>query len=178
MAGRLPAPVATLTILWTVCKINFDIPNNSICPITYEIIDIMQGICKCNQCNNIFGYNAFNRWITEQARNCPLCRNTNIENKYYTVSGEHIGIGISIGTSNSNVIAPIRILEPYILPPIQYNQNTDTTDTDVNIHGEERNTELIRIPHGIARTLSYTSTRVRPHFTTRGTSSKKTCNIL
>ena len=167
-SGRLPAPVATCTTLWTVCKINFDIPNNSICPITYEIIDIMQGICKCNQCNNIFGYNAFNRWITEQARNCPICRNTNIENKYYTVSGEHIGIG----TSNSNVIAPIRIVEPITsLPQRPYQYMTR--------HIEEVNNEPLRYLRGTARVVSNNSIRHQIDIGGRRTTApKKTCNIL
>lgn len=75
---------------WTVCKIDFPILPDIDCPILYQPIDVSNGICKCNQCNNIFGYDAFKTWINQQSRSCPLCRNTNIETKYYTISGEPI----------------------------------------------------------------------------------------
>jgi hypothetical protein len=75
---------------WTVCKIDFPILPDVNCSISYEPIDVSNGICKCNQCNNIFGYEAFKIWITQRTRSCPLCRNTNIEEKYYTITGEPI----------------------------------------------------------------------------------------
>jgi len=94
--GRIPAssPISSLGIIpistqWIVGKIEFPILPDVMCPIMYELIDISKGVCKCNQCNNIFGYDAFKQWIFTN-RICPLCRNNNIENKYYSITGEPI----------------------------------------------------------------------------------------
>jgi len=103
--GRIPAPVVIpAPTQWIVGKIEFPILPDVMCPIMHEPIDMSKGVCKCNQCNNIFGYNAFKHWISTN-RICPLCRNNNIENKYYTISGEPI-------------TAEITIQEPYFLPDI------------------------------------------------------------
>ena len=88
--GVIPAPTQ-----WIVGKIEFPILPDIMCPIMYEPIDMSKGVCKCNQCNNIFGYNAFKQWISTN-RICPLCRNNNIENKYYTISGEPITLTMNI----------------------------------------------------------------------------------
>ena len=91
---------------WQVSIIDFEIPLGITCPITFDEINIAYGVCKCSQCNNIFGYSAFRQWI-ETSRNCPVCRNRNIENKYYTINGE----------------PPQPIPHPAVIP-IQLNQNT------------------------------------------------------
>ena len=140
--GRLPA-VATPTppsqqqpvvIQWVVGKIDFLISEDINCPIMYQPIDISQGVCKCNRCNNLFGYNAFKIWITEQSRSCPVCRNTNIENKYYTVSGE------PITTDANNSIVPMQVPVPAVVfdrdrDILMYNNGY--MDIDGDFHGEE-----------------------------------------
>lgn len=135
MAPQMPpSQQQPAVIQWIVGKIDFPISEDINCPIMYEPIDISQGVCKCNRCNNIFGYNAFKIWITEQSRSCPVCRNTNIENKYYTVSGEPITTDANHIRRNGNFI-----LEPFVL------QNGDYIDQDGNFHGEEdTRTEPVR----------------------------------
>lgn len=71
---------------WRVENISFDIPSNTICPITLNEINIDNGVCKCVQCNGIFDYQAYKHWISVHV-SCPLCRCTHIEHKYYTSNG-------------------------------------------------------------------------------------------
>ena len=71
-------------------KINFPI-NKIICPITNDLINIDNGISRCNSCNNIFDFLAFKTWIETSAHhNCPICRNFNIQYNYYTITGDPI----------------------------------------------------------------------------------------
>lgn len=107
---------------WQVSIIDFEIPLGTICPITFDEIDIAGGVCKCTQCNNIFGYSAYRQWI-ETSRNCPVCRNRNIENKYYTINGE----------------PPQPIPHPAVIP-IQLNQNNFVNNVNNNVEDtdEER----------------------------------------
>ena len=108
--AREPVPIVLNRIQqptnWQVSIIDFEIPLGITCPITFDEINIAYGVCKCSQCNNIFGYSAYRQWI-ETSRNCPVCRNRNIENKYYTINGE----------------PPQPIPHPAVIP-IQVNQNT------------------------------------------------------
>jgi len=118
---RRPAPLPISSpgvIQWIVGKIDFQVLPDVMCPIRYEPIDISKGVCKCNQCNNIFGYNAFKQWISKN-RMCPLCRNTNIENKYYTISGKSITTLEPVTTLEPMAIARnIFVAEPYFPPDV------------------------------------------------------------
>lgn len=134
-------------VQWVVGKIDFVIPIDIKCSIMYEPIDISQGVCKCNRCDNIFGYNAFKIWVTEQSRSCPICRNTNIENKYYTVSGyPNVVVSVHIPaiiTANANYnyvdqngnihVEDITGTEPVIIPNTQNRNNRKRTHNKCNI---------------------------------------------
>jgi hypothetical protein len=146
--AREPVPIVLNRIQqpanWQVSIIDFEIPLESICPITFDEIDIACGVCKCIQCNNIFGYSAYRQWI-ETSRNCPVCRNRNIENKYYTANGE-----------------PLQPIPHPAVIPIQLNQNNvvnnnveETDDTRLEQQREwfERNRH---------RAISRTATRFEP----------------
>lgn len=76
-----PKPI----ISWQLVQLDFTIPDNITCPITYEPIDIINdGAYKCFICKNIFGFTAFKTWLSSKDGNkCPLCRTTNIQNTYY-----------------------------------------------------------------------------------------------
>jgi hypothetical protein len=117
---------------WQVSIIDFEIPLGTICPITFDEIDIAGGVCKCIQCNNIFGYSAYRQWIeTSRSRNCPVCRNSNIENKYYTPNGEPI----------------TQQLEPHpAVIPIQLNQNNVFNNVNNNVE-ETDDTRLEQQPN-------------------------------
>ena len=79
------------SIEWQVNKITFEIPINAICPISLEVLQKQNGLCKCLECKNVFGYYAYKKWI-EIWNNCPLCRTKNIEHNYYTLNGDVIEI--------------------------------------------------------------------------------------
>ena len=177
--GRMPAVATPMppsqqqpaVIQWIVGKIDFPISEDINCPIMYEPIDISQGVCKCNRCNNIFGYNAFKIWITEQSRSCPICRNTNIENKYYTVSGEPITTDV-----NNNLIVPMSVPVPAVVfdRDVQIHDDDDRyMDIDGNFHGEEdTRTEPVRQITPRTRltnnSAEYTSTRRLENGSRRG----------
>jgi hypothetical protein len=75
---------------WIALKIDFP-TNEIICPITRELLNIDNGISRCNSCNNIFDFPAFKTWIETSAHhNCPICRNFNIQYNYYTITGDPI----------------------------------------------------------------------------------------
>ena len=68
-------------IEWQHEIISFELSNNSICPITIDLIDISSGVCKCLKCRNIFDYSAYKQWIDSKGT-CPVCRTCDIEYKY------------------------------------------------------------------------------------------------
>jgi len=70
-------------IQWKNEIISFKIPKKTKCPITFDLINISSGVCKCLQCRNIFDYSAYKQWINTN-KTCPVCRNRDIEYKYYT----------------------------------------------------------------------------------------------
>ncbi len=98
--NRTSATVDTIFPEWQVGMISFEIPNNTTCPIMFDEIDIARGVCKCVQCNNIFGYSAYRQWI-ETSRHCPVCRNRNIEYKYYTLNGEIVNYQLNMNMNNT-----------------------------------------------------------------------------
>jgi hypothetical protein len=132
---------------WQVSIIDFEIPLGTICPITFDEIDIAGGVCKCTQCNNIFGYSAYRQWI-DTSRNCPVCRNRNIENKYYTINGE----------------PPQAIPHPAVIP-IQVNQNNVVINVNNNVEDtDEERLEQQRewFERNRHRAISRTATRFEP----------------
>jgi hypothetical protein len=97
---RTSTNVDTILPEWQVSVISFEIPNNTTCPITFDGINVSNGVCKCIQCNNIFVYSAYRQWI-ETSRHCPLCRNRNIEYKYYTPDGEIVNYQSNMNMNNT-----------------------------------------------------------------------------
>jgi len=80
-----PAGLATPR-QWQVQPLDFDIPADTICPITYEPIDaVNDGVYKCITCHNLIGFNAFCTWLATNANGgcCPLCRSRDIGDTYY-----------------------------------------------------------------------------------------------
>lgn len=76
---------------WKVKKINFDVPNDYLCPITFDNINLSSGgIYKCSCCNNMISILEFYKWINGESKTCPMCRTDAISSVYYTLSGEHI----------------------------------------------------------------------------------------
>ena len=95
---------------WTIMPINFDIPAEHQCPITYEPINLTNdGIYKCDQCANLFSIVAFVHWMREGGRNCPMCRFSTINTTYYTENGEPIeNVG---GIPVSSIVPAIQLPE-------------------------------------------------------------------
>jgi hypothetical protein len=71
------------SIEWKNEIISFKIPKKTKCPITFDLINISNGVCKCLQCRNLFDYPAYKEWIDNNTT-CPVCRTSNIEYTYYT----------------------------------------------------------------------------------------------
>lgn len=123
-------PVNSVSREWQADVISFEISINAICPITYDTIDYSKGVCKCMQCSNVFGYNAFRRWITSQQK-CPLCRSSNIDYKYYTLSGETVEYqtiqssqNIQNISNNDETTILIQNQNTEIRPTIRYNNRS------------------------------------------------------
>ena len=77
-------PIPTIEIQWICEPITFDIPTNTICPITHDTLNLKEGIYKCITCNNMIDFNSFKTWI-DLNRCCPLCRTQDIINIYYRI---------------------------------------------------------------------------------------------
>lgn len=78
-----PAGLATPR-QWQMLPLDFDIPADIICPITYEPIDtVNDGVYKCITCHNLIGFSAFTRWLSTSGNGCPLCRSRDIGHIYY-----------------------------------------------------------------------------------------------
>lgn len=73
------------SINWIMQPLDFEVPKDTICPILYEPINLVDdGVYKCITCNNLIGFNAFKRWIDNSPTHCcPLCRTSNIMHIYY-----------------------------------------------------------------------------------------------
>ena len=71
-------------IQWICEPITFDIPADTICPITHDTLNPEEGIYKCITCDNLIGFNAFKTWISTNTI-CPLCRSADISNIYYGI---------------------------------------------------------------------------------------------
>jgi len=80
--SNLPIPI--IGIQWICEPITFDIPTDTICPITHDTLNPEEGIYKCITCNNLIDFNAFKTWIAGN-RSCPLCRTRDISNIYYGI---------------------------------------------------------------------------------------------
>jgi hypothetical protein len=123
----------TVNTNWTVCTLDFEVPQSTICPIAYDIINISEGVCKCSQCNNIFGYMAFRKWITTNYK-CPICRNANIQYKYYTPNSSEVIYPNSTNNSDNNTSntanTPINVDFTGIIPQVNAYAND-------GLHGEE-----------------------------------------
>lgn len=76
--------VPTNGMQWICEPITFDIPADTICPITHDTLNPEEGIYKCITCNNLIDFNAFKTWI-DGNRSCPLCRTRDISNIYYRI---------------------------------------------------------------------------------------------
>jgi hypothetical protein len=91
LIGNISVLQSKQIIEWQHELISFEQSNNAICQITLDLIDISSGVCKCLQCKNIFDYSAYKQWINTN-KTCPVCRNRDIEYKYYTPMIETIGL--------------------------------------------------------------------------------------
>jgi len=81
-------PNAPNPINWIMQPLDFEVPRDTMCPILYEPINLVDdGVYKCIRCNNLIGFNAFKRWIdASPTRGCPLCRTRDIMHIYYKKS--------------------------------------------------------------------------------------------
>lgn len=69
-----------LTKTWIRRDLDFEVTEN--CPISYEPIDITEGVCRCGTCLHIFGFSNFRRWIAVRDT-CPICRHAVAQYIYY-----------------------------------------------------------------------------------------------